>query len=565
MSEISESVLPDEPSPSETAVQVISTTSLRGSDVQTNTVRLDQSENQVHVKQPVKNEDQHIPVKSPEVKDEVVSKEHAFQLLLNVLTGNYSDIPQAKAFKDSIIAALSNQAPAQIKSQSESNPISSKVQQETSKASGEVHGITDSELVYADDYLSDTTSENKRSAESTSSMVDTKEQNKVLHEPYVHVLEKEEISKSSPEPRITVESTHIQSESRVKQCSPKMELATNLYINTFAMDESSDVTLNQIETDLPPVQRSAETISDKDDQDHDTTTVPLQHEYILKETLQNTVQSTPSFQEHCADEDDDDYEEYVTNDEMEDDYQAEDDEEENEEIKLIMGNIIAVNESPKCSMSHENILILQDMTNENQLVLKKECENVTDNSADSDPPKLGDKRDSVNWITVTGADVSAACPQGMVTHSSRPTTNDTSSFNTESSSATSSTLTSTVMKAPVPPKRKLAKGIKNPPQVATPTTSNNNEAIIPKNNTDLNQSGPSSLEVFQTTDKDNQSTDFARENNGKVSEHVQQTTLHPVKNESLEKQDEITSPTDVSSKVTDQLQFEVSHKIKNRM
>jgi hypothetical protein len=535
---------------------------------------LDQSETQVHDKQPVKDEDQHIPVKSPELEDEVISKEHAFQLLLNVLTGNYSDIPQAKAFKDSIIAALSNQAPAQTKSQSESNPASTTVQQGSSKASGEMHGIIDSESVYGDDSLSDNTSENKRLAESTSSIEDAKEQSKVLHEPLVHVTEEEDISKSSPEPKSTVESTHIQYDSRVKQCSPKLDLARNLDTNIFSMDESSDVALNQIKIEPPPLQRPAEAISFKDGQDHDTTAGPLQHEYVLKETLQNTVQSAPSFQEHCADEEDDDYEEYVTNDEMEeeDDYEEEDDEEEedNEDLTLIMENIITVSESPKCSMGHENILNLQDKTNENQLMLKKEREDVTDNSAASDPTKQAEKRDSVNLMTMTGADVSAPSPQGMVTehlpHSPRPTTNDaTSSFNTESSTATSSTLTSMAMKAPIRPKRKIAKGIKNPPSVATTTTSNNNEAVIQNSNTDLTQSGSSKSEVLQTINKGKQSPDFTRENNGTANEHVQPTTLHPVENESLEKQDEITSPTDVSSKVTDQLQFEVSHKVRNRI
>ncbi|KDR18370.1 RING finger protein 31 [Zootermopsis nevadensis] len=554
VSQISESVLPDEPSTSETAIQVISTTSLQGSNVKTDDVRLDQSDIQVNDKQPVKNEDQHIPVKSPEVEDKVISKEHAFQLLINVLTGNYSDIPQAKAFKDSIIAALCNQAPAQTESQSELNPASLTQQHGSSEASGEVHGIIDSESVNGEYYLPDNIADNKRSAELTSSKEDTEEQSKVLHESIVHVTE-ENISASSPEPRNIVESTYIQSDSRIKQYSPKLDLARNLDTNIFSMDESSDVTLDQIMTEPPPAQKPAETPSDKDDQDHNITAIPLQ----LKETLQNTVQSAPSFQEHCADEEDDDYEEYVTNDEMEEeeDYEEEDDEEEeNEEIKLIMENIIAVSESPKCSMGQENVLNFQDKTIENEVVLKKDRENVTDSSAASDLTKQEDKTDSVDLITMKGDDVSAPSSQGMVTehspHSPRPATSDLAFFNTESPNATSSTQTSMVREAPIPPKRKLAKGIKNPPSVATTTTSNNNEAITPNSNSYLTQSGSPKSEVLQTINIGNQSPDPAKVNN----EHVQPSTMYPAENESLEKQDEIPSPTDLSSKVTDQMQFE---------
>jgi hypothetical protein len=561
VSEISESVLPDEPSTLETAVQVISATSLQGSDVHTDTIRKDQSEIQVNDKQPVRDEDQHIPAKSPEVEAGVLSKEHAFQLLLNVLTGNYANIPQANAFKDSILAVLSNEAPAQTKDQIESNPVSSTAQQEPCEASKEVHGITDSKSVCGDDYLSDNTLENKRSAVSISSVQDTTEQNKVPHKPLVHIPEKEQLSKSSPELKITTENTHIQSDSRVKQKSSTLECAENLDINNVSKDESFDVALNKLKTQSPPVQTAAETVGDNDDQNHDTNAIPSQHKYVPKETSENTVQSAPSFQEHCTDEDDDDYEEYVTNDEMdEEDY---DEEEEDEEIKLIMENIIAVSESPKYSTDHENILYLQDKTNENQLVLKKELEIVTNNSTASDQTEQANKIDYVNLMTMEGADVSAPSPQEMATqnspHSPRPATNETTStFNTESPSAIASTHTSIVVQAPVPPKRKSAKGIKRPPNVATPTTSNNNEAITQNSTTDLTHSISCELEVLQTMNTGNHSSGSATENSCTANEHVQPTTLDPVESESLEKQDEITSLTDVSSNVKDQFQFEVS-------
>jgi hypothetical protein len=556
VSDKSESVLPDEPSSLETAIEVISSATLQGSDVQSDIVNLGQLETQVCDKDPTKDEDQHIPAESPSVEEGVISKEQAFQMLLNVLTGYYSDIPQAKSFKDSIMAAFNKQTIAQTTNQNKAHPASSTPQQETPEASGEIHSITDSESVYENDYLFEKPPDNMKADESTSFPEDTTEQGKVLHEPHVH----QEMSRSLPEPAITVESEHKQPDSTVKQWSPKPEISRNVENNIISMNESLDVTLNPMKTESLPIQTSSERASDKDDQYHNPTVVHLQHKQVQKETLQNIVQSAPSFQEHCADEEDDDYEEYVTNDEMdEEDYEEEDEEEENEEIKLIMENMNAVSESPKCSKVHENILNLQDKKTEKQLVLKTGHETVTDNTVASVPHKEAEI--PVNLMTVKDADVSS---QGMGTedpsHSSRPTTNDTTpSSNAESFSTLSKAFTSMDVKAPVPPKRKSARGIRNLPGVTTHITSNNNEAIIQNGTTDLIQSNSPQLEVLHTTNSGNHLSASVKENSSTANEHLQPMAFQLVHNESFKKQDEVTSPTsDMSSTVTDQFQFEVS-------
>jgi hypothetical protein len=561
VSEKSESVLPDEPSSLKTTVEVISTASLEGSDVQTDAVNLDQSETQVCYKDAVRDEDQHIPVKSPKVEEGGIPKEQAFQLLLNVLTGNYSDIPQVKAFKDSIIAAFSNQTIAQTTNQGEAHPVSLTAQQQSHEVS-EVHNITDPKSPYGYEYLSDNNLGKKKLGESASSIEDTPVQSKVIQEPLVHVLQTEDISKPYPESKITSESTYIQPDSTVVQWSPKLEVPRNFDMNIVSMDESLYATLNPMKTEPPTAERSAERDSDKDAKDHDPTAVSLQHKHVKEETSHNTVQSAPSFQEHCADEEDDDYEEYVTNDEMdEEDYE----EEEDEEIKLIMENIIAVSESPKCSTGHENILNLQDNNIENQLVLKTEPEIVPQAS---DPTEQAEKKDSLKFTTMIGADVSAPSPQGMFTqdppHSPGPIANDTTpSSNAESTNAISNIFTSTDTKAPVPPKRKSAKRFINPPCITTPTTSNNNEDIIKHNTTDVTQPSSSELEVLQKTHNDNYSDAFVRETNVTANEHMQPTALYHDETDSSKKQDEVTSPTtDVSSKVIDQFQFEVSLKVR---
>lgn len=555
MSDKSDSNLPDEPSTLKTAIEVISTVSLEGSDIQSDSVSLGQTETQVCDKDSIKDEDQHIPIKSPEAEEGVTPKEQAFQLLLNVLTGNYSDIPQVKAFKDSLMAAFSNQTPALTTNQSEPCLASSASQKEPNEALGEAYDTTDSKSILADHYESANPLENKRLAEPANASQDITEQSRELSETVVHTSENVDILNPSPELKTGLESTNIQSDFREKQDSSKLELSRNLYINTISMDESVDVTLNHTKTEPPPVHRFAETVSDKDAQDH-----------VQNETLQTMVQSVPSFEEHCADEDeDDDYEEYVTNDELDEDYEDED-EEENEEIKLIMENIIAINESPKCSTGHENILNLQYMMSENQLASPKGPETVTNNTAVSDPATEEAMKDSVNLMIMKGGDISAPSSQEMVTEDSPQlqihTTNGiTPSSDTESPSATSCTFTSTITKAPIPPKRKFAKGIRNLPDVTTITTSNKNETIIQNNTTELTQSRAAELD---RTNSSNHSPAFFKEHSSTVSEQVQSTALNPVDIGSTEKHDEITSQTtDVSNKVTDQLQFEVSLKIEN--
>lgn len=553
MSDKPESVLPDEPSTLKTAIQVISDVSLQGSDIQSDSVSLGQSETQVCDKDSVKDEDQHIPVKSPVAEEGVTSKEQAFQMLLNVLTCNYSDIPHVKAFKDSLMAAFSNQTSARTANQSEPCLASSASQQEPNEVLEEACDITDSKSIFADNYVSDSPLENNRLAEPANTSENITEQSRVLIERVVHMFENVEILNPSPETKITIESTNIQSDFKDRKESPKLELPRNLDINIISMGGSSDTPLICTKTDPSPVQRSAETVSDKDAQYH-----------VQKETLQNTVQSVPSFEEHCPDEDDDDYEEYVTNDEMdEEDYEDEDDEEENEEIKLIMENIIAINESPKCSTGHDNILNLQYIMSENQLISPKGPETVTDNTAVSDQYEE-EKKDSINLMVMKGIDVCAPSSQEMVTEDSphlqtHTTSVITPSSNAKSPSATSSTINSTIMKAPIPPKRKSAKGIRNPPGVTTFTTSNNNESTIQNTSTELTQSRAAELERTNISDH---SPAFFKEHSSTVTEQVQSTALQPVDTGNMEKQDEVTSQTtDVSNKVTDQLKFEVSLKV----
>lgn len=520
MSDKSESVLPDEPSSLVTAVEIISSASLQGSNIHIGTVNLGQSETQVCDKDPVKDEDHQIHGESTSAEEGAISKDQAFQMLLNVLTGNYSGIPHAKAFKDSIMAAFS---------QNKAHPASSSPQQEPPEASGEIGSITNPESVYENGYLFDNPPDKKKAAESTSFREDTTEQGKVVHESHVH----QEISKSFPEHNITVESKHNEPDSTVKQWSPKLESARNIDNNIIPINESSDVAANLMKTESLPLQTSVERVSDKDDQYHNPTVEPLQYKHIQKETLQNIVQSAPSFQEHCADEDDD-YEEYVTNDEMDEEGYDEEDEEENEEIKLILENMNAVSESPKFSKDHENILNLHDKKTENTLVA--EIEN------------------SVTLTTVKPADISAPSPQEMGTEDpphSRSMKNYTSTL--------SSAFTSIDAKAPVPPKRKSAKANRNPPSGSTHTTSNNNEAKIQNGTTDLTQSSSSQLEVLHTTNGDNHLHASVKENSITANEYLQPTAFHSVNNENFKNQDEVTSPiTDVSSTVTDQFQFEVS-------
>lgn len=549
MSDKSESVLPDEPSSLVTTVEIISSASLQGSNVHTGTFNLGQCETQVCDKDPVKDEDQKIPAESPSAEEGVISKDQAFQMLLNVLTGNYSGIPHAKAFKDSIMAAFN---------QNKAHPAISTPQQEPPEASGEIGSITNSESVYENDYLFENPPDKKRAAESTSFPKDTTEHGKVLHESH------QEISKSFPEHNITVESKHNEPDSTVKQWSPKLESASNVDNSIVPINKSSDITANLMKTESLPIQTSVERAGDKDDQYHNPTVEPLQHKHIQKEILKNTVQSAPSFQEHCADEEDDDYEEYVTNDEMDEEGYEEEDEEENEEIKLILENMNAVSESQKFSKDHENILHLHDKKTENILVLKTAHEIVTDNTVASVPPKQAEIENSVTLMTVKSADISAPSPQGMGTedppHSSRSTTNDTTpSSDAESFNTLSSAFTSMDAKAPVPPKRKSAKANRNPQSVSTHTTSNNNEAMIQNGTTDLTQSSSSQLEVLHQTNSDNHLHASVKENSITVNEYLQPTAFHSVNNESFKKQDEVTSPiTDVSSTVTDQFQFEVS-------
>lgn len=553
MSDKSESVLPDEPSTLKTAIEVISNVSLQGSDIQSDSVSLGQSETQVCDKDSVKDEDQHIPVKSPVEEEGVTSKEQAFQMLLNVLSCNYSDIPHVKAFKDSLIAAFSNQTPARTTNQSEPCLASSASQQEPNEVLEEACDITDSKSIFADNYVSDNPLENNRLAEPANTTENIIDQSGVLHERVVHMFENVKILNPSPEPKIALESSNIQSDFRDRQESLKLEPPRNLDVNIISMGGSSDTPLKCTNIEPSPVQRSAETVSDKDAQYH-----------TQKETLQNTVQSVPSFEEHCPDEDDDDYEEYVTNDELDEEDYEDEDEEENEEIKLIMENIIAINESPKCSTGHGNILNLQYIMSEKQLISPKGPEIVTDNTAVSDQPEEEEMKDSINLMVMKGTDVYARSSQEMVTedstHLQTHTTNViTPSSDAESPNATSSTLNSTTMKAPIPPKRKSAKGIRNPPGVTTLTTSNNNESTIQNTSTELTQSRAAELERTNSSDH---SPAFFKEHSSTVTEQVQSGALQPVDTGNVEKQDEVTSQTtDVSNKVNEQLQFEVSLKI----
>lgn len=555
MSDKPESVLPDEPSTLKTAVEVISNVSLQESDIQSDSVSSGQSETQVCDKDSVKDEDQHIPVKSPVAEEGVTSKEQAFQMLLNVLTYNYSDIPHVKAFKDSLMAAFSNQTPAQTTNQSEPCLASSASQKEPNEVLEEACDITDSKSIFADNYISDSPLENNKLAEPANSTENIIEQSRVLSERVVHMFENVEILNPSPEPKIALESINIQSNFRDRQESPKLELTRNLDVSIISMGGSSDTSLKCTKIVPSPVQSSAETVSDEDAQYH-----------AQKETLQNTVQSVPSFEEHCPDEDDDDYEEYVTNDEMDEADYEEEDEEENEEIKLIMENIIAINESPKCSTGHDNILNLQYVMSENQLISLKGPAIVTDNTAASDQSeeKEEEMNDSNNLMMMKGIDVYAPSSQDMGTedspHLQTHTTNViTPSSNAESPNATSSTFNSTIMKAPIPPKRKSAKGIRNPPGVTTLTASNNNESTIQNTSTELTQSRAAELERTNSSDH---SPAFFKEHSSTVTEQVQSTALQPVDSGNMEKQDEVTSQTtDVSNMVTDQLQFEVSLKV----
>ena len=555
MSDKPESVLPDEPSTLRTAIEVISNVSLQGSDIQSDIVSSGQSKTQVCDKDSVKDEDQHIPVKSPVAEEGVTSKEQAFQMLLNVLTCNYSDIPHVKAFKDSLMAAFSNQAPAQTTNQSEPCHASSASQQEPSEVLEEACDIADSKSIFADNYVSDTPLENSRLAEPANTSENITEQSRVLSERVVHMFENVEVLNPSPEPKIALESTNIQSDFRDRQESPKLELPRNLDMNNISMGGSSDTPPKCTKIEPSSVQKSAETVSDKDAQYH-----------VQKETFQNTVQSVPSFEEHCPDEDDDDYEEYVTNDEMDEEDYEDEDEEVNEEIKLIMENIIAINESPKCSTGHDNILNLQYIMSENQLITPKGPEIITDNTAVSDQSEEEEKNDSINLMVMKGIDVYAPSSQEKVTeyspHLQAHTANViTPSSNAESPSATSSTFNSTIMKAPIPPKRKSAKGIRNPPGVTTLTTSNNNESTIQNTSTELMQSRAAELERTNSSDH---SPAFFKEHSSTVTEQVQSTALQPVDTGNMEKQDEVTSQTtDVSNKVTDQLQFEVSLNLLN--
>ncbi|PNF20071.1 hypothetical protein B7P43_G05255 [Cryptotermes secundus] len=548
VSDKSESVLPDEPSSLATAVEISSSASLKGSNVHIGTVNLGQCETQVCDKDPVKDEDQQIPAEFSSVDEGVISKDQAFQMLLNVLTGNYSGIPHAKAFKDSIMAAFN---------QNKAHQASSTPQQEPSEASGEIGSITNSQSVYEKDYLFEIPPDKKMAAESTSFQEDTTEIDKVLHESHAH----QEISKPFPEHNITVESKHNEPDSTVKQWSLKLESARIVDNDSIPVNESSDITANPMKTESLPIQTSVERVSDKDDQYHNPIVEPLQHEHIQKESLQNIVQSAPSFQEHCADEDDD-YEEYVTNDEMEEEDYEEEDEEENEEIKLILENMNAVSESPKFSKDHENILSLHDKKTENMLVLKAAHEILTDNIVASLPSKQAEIENSFTLMSVKSADVSTPSPQRMGTedpsHSSRSMTNDiTPSTNAESFHTVSCAFTSMDAKAPVPPKRKSAKVNRNPPSVSTHTTSNNNEAIIQNGTTAQTQSSSSQLEVLHSTNSDNHLYASIKENSITANEYLQPTAFHSVNNESFKKPDEVTSPiADVSSTVTDQFQFE---------
>jgi hypothetical protein len=555
VSDKSESVLPDEPSSLETAVEIITSASLQGNNVQTATVNMGQMETQVCDTDSARHEDQHIPAESLSSDEGVISKEQAFQMLLNVLTGNYSDIPQAKAIKESIMAAFNKQTIAQTSNYNKEYPESSTPQQIPPQSSGEVVSNTNSESVYENYYLFENPPENKMDYEPTSFQEDTKEQHKLFDELHVH-----EISKSFPEPKITVESKYSESDSTAKHCSLKLESARN--VDNSIIPISSYGIINPTETESLPTQTFVERYGNTEDQYHNPTVVPLEHKPVQKESLQNTVQSAPSFQEHCADEEDDDYEEYVTNDEMDEDDYEEEDEEENEKI---IKNTDAVTESPVLSKDHATILDLQDMKTENKVVLQAGHEIVKNNTVATVPPIEADTENSVSLTDKSGY-VSGPNTEGMENEnpllSPRSMTSDIAPCsNTESFGTLSRAFNSMDEKAPIPPKRKSAKGIRNLPSVTIHATPNNSEAIIQNVTTDLAQSSSTQLEVLHTANSGNHLHTSVKENCSTANEYLQPTEFHPVNNESFKKNDEVTDPTTVmSSTVTDQFQFEVSLK-----
>jgi hypothetical protein len=558
VSDKSESVLPDEPSSLKRAVEVITSASLQGNNDQTGTVNLGQLETQVCDKEPARHQEQHIPAESPSTDEGVISKEQAFQMLLNVLTGNYSDIPQAKAFRESILVAFNKQPIAQTTSHTKAYPEISPSQQKRCESSGETGSMADSESVYENDYLFENPPDNKRDSESMSLQEYTTEKCKLFHEPHAH----QEVSKSFPELKITVENKQNEPNSKVKQWSPKMESASNVDMSTIPMNENLYVVANPRETESLPTQLLVERVDDTDGQYHNPIVVPLKHRHVEKEILQNIVQCAPSFQEHCADEEDDDYEEYVTNDEMEEeDYEEQDEkEEENEEI---IENLDAVTESPIFEKNNKTNLDLADTKTEKKLVLQTSHEIVTNNKVAFVPPEQAETENSVN-STVNSDYVSAPSTHEMEIqdppHSSRSSTSDIAPCsNTQSFNTLSSAFTSMDAEVPIPPKRKSAKSIRNLQGVTIHTTSINNVAMTQNSTMDLTQSSSSQLEVVNTTNSDNQLPASVKENCNIADEYLQPTELHSVNNESLKKQDEVTSTTtDMSSTVTDQFQFEVS-------
>ncbi|XP_069698159.1 uncharacterized protein LUBEL isoform X1 [Periplaneta americana] len=526
VSENSESILPDEPTTTlETAVESVSTASLQENSVQTDSVTLEQSESQVRDEKTARDKDRDIPVKSPEVEEGVMSKEQAFQLLLNVLTGNYPDIPQAKAFKDSIIAAFGTPSPIPTANNNETQQSSSTPQQETSVASEEeVRGTTDSESVYEDDFLSDNNLDSRKSAEPRSPIGSATIHEAVHQESHDHI-HGENVSSSSEDQSSNINHSHLTVGQ--KDSEEKVAIITD---NIDALEtENLDVTLSPIKTDPQPTPNSAHEISNGDAQLQEETVVSQQNKPSNNdehESSQNKAHTTPSFQEHCADEEDDDYEEYVTNDEMdEEDYEEED--EENEEIKLIMGNIISVSESPKCSTGVENILNLQDKKPENNLNLKKERVILAHNSASS-----AEHTDSINLPVEVMTDENS---------------NSQIDIKVTPSSTTLSVEALTIGKVPIPPKRRAAKGIKKPPVSSTSESSNG----IPA--TELTSTPKS--DVLQTTSSGKNSPAVLRENTDTAIKDVQPIALQPSENENTEKQDEVPT-TDVSIKISDQFQFE---------
>ncbi|PSN46286.1 hypothetical protein C0J52_12853 [Blattella germanica] len=510
VSDKSESILPDEPTTLESAVESLNTANLQGTDIPNESVSSENPEIQVRDEESVKSENSNIPVKAPEV-EEGLSKEQAFQLLINVLTGSCPDIPQAKAFKDSIIAAFSQSPVIQVPTNSEpqTQPLSPIAKSTTSEE--ELHSATENESVYGDDYLHDTL-ENKQ--------VEGVEAKASKHNAIAAAENHKSLAQTSgisvqPQTVATVTAESIDNTSAILK-----DHSINSDQNSIAVhdDELQLPKAKPLTHEIPK-----ESVKDKALVMNDADISGNENVKKEESVLQSIVQTAPSFLEHCADEEDDDYEEYVTNDEIsEEEYgleEEDEDEEENEEIKLIMENIIQVtgtgSESPKCSTGTENILNLQD--SEIQLPSMKA---LTD-TVPTLPPKKSKKGETVNLTTLE----------------------------TEIPNSTTSEKKSEVpaeVKVPVPPKRKAAKGSKKAAATSTliPTTSQtseNNEIPVLNKTSDLVPTSSSDLVVDQTD-----------------SLLVEQVTSESTEIDISEKQEVQDSTNAVSNTVTDQFQFECS-------